>query len=145
MVRNPNHLKSKHGTGSDYRMVRILDPHCIRFSFQIRKSKEYKDDKKYYDAMISSKDLISALKKCETLSAALEDRYTVAKVAKENGSARKVTPPVKTVEVVKPAEKPTQPLANGIPKLGNYSGDPKSEHVRILDHGYLFGCQMVLI
>jgi hypothetical protein len=94
----------------------------IFFSFQIRKSKEYKVDKKFYDAMISNKHVNLALNRCEALSASLEDRYNFAKesnIAKVNGSNRKVTPPIKPIAPTKPVEKPAQPSSNGLSKLGN--------------------------
>ena len=66
--------------------------------------------------MISNKHINLALNKSEALCVSLEKRYTLAKNASENGPTRKVTPPV---EVVKVAEKPAQPSANGLSKLGN--------------------------
>ena len=65
--------------------------------------------------MIPIKQLSLALEKSEALCSSLEKRYTLAKVGSENGPIRKVTPPV---EVVKLAEKPVQPSANGLSKSG---------------------------
>ena len=93
--------------------------------------------------MISNKDVVSALNNCEALCSSLQDRYNVAKLPKESniakeketGSARKVTPPVKPVEVVKSEDKSAQPSVNGLSTLGN-------KHQRSMTGESLFSPQM---
>jgi len=91
----------------------------------ITKTPQYKADKKYYDGMLSVKDLLKALEATEELSASLESRYALkaapASVANPTNGARKAA----TLNHEQPAEgdsvaKLTHGLART--KLGGHGG-----------------------
>ena len=99
----------------------------VQIVSQIRRSKDYQGDKKYYDAMLSNGKVKFALDRAEVLGKNLEKRYDLAKVKiepRENGSARKITPPpVKSNDVptlVKPANTMTNGVANSGEHLNNF-------------------------
>ena len=88
----------------------------IQLASQIKKTKEYSNDKKFFDAMLpNGKGLNAALVRAEALGKSLEQRYNSAKMKieqqKDNESAKKVVPTIKQDE--KPSEKVEQTTTNG--------------------------------
>jgi hypothetical protein len=93
----------------------------VQLSSQVRRSKDYRDDKKYYDAMLTNAMVKNALERAEVLGKNLEKHYDMAKLKiepRENGSARKITPPpVKNNDIATPV-KPANTITNGVANSG---------------------------
>lgn len=91
----------------------------IHLVSKIRSTKEYKRDQKYFDAMLPPKVVRFALEKAESLSPSLIKRYE-----KRIDPPRKISPPVKQDELIKPQDKAFQsapaPVVNGIGDAGFY-------------------------
>ena len=77
---------------------------------QVRKTKEYSKDKKYFDAMLPNGKMIKeALIRAESLGKSLEKRYEM-----KSEATRKISPPIKVEEPAKLPDKPFQPTSSPI-------------------------------
>ena len=91
----------------------------IQLVSQVRKTKEYSKDKKFFDALLPNGKMIKeALERAEYLGKSLEKRYEM-----KSEASRKISPPIKVEEpikqqLVKPVQPISSPITNGIGDSG---------------------------
>jgi ubiquitin carboxyl-terminal hydrolase 8 len=98
----------------DQEKAYVLYMKYVGLAKNIRLSREYKKDKKYFDAMLATSDIMVAVAKSEELSNSLAKRYEAKKQAKEAKEMERKTAKMRLEEEARAAEA----------KLDSYAMEP---------------------